>query len=176
MILRGDSDATTCVLGVCIVYPVLLRVRWLAERRRVRGSAPTDQRRRCARRLDCVGGFTFHEEGDDSTARTLIRDYGWEVFEGHDGGPGGTLQIVDPSGAVVLIWAHNLFNGFILRDGWTGQTANGARIGTTLSEFNELHSEFTETSPGRLHFQSGTTQVTVTFEEELLSEIDVREY
>ena len=123
-----------------------------------------------------LGGFTFHEEGDDSTARTLIRDYGWEVFEGHDGGPGGTLQIVDPSGAVVLIWAHNLFNGFILRDGWTGQTANGARIGTTLSEFNELHSEFTETSPGRLHFGSGTTEVTVTFEEELLSEIDVREY
>jgi hypothetical protein len=121
-------------------------------------------------------GFTLHLAGSDDTAWRLVRTHGWSIHEEHRGGQGDTLQIIDPSGGVVLIWAYNSFSGFVLSEGWTGQTANGARIGTTVSEFGQLHPEFTESSSERFEFHRGTARVTVSFDGELLSKIDVRDY
>jgi hypothetical protein len=103
----------------------------------------------------------------------LVNDHAWQIYEGH---AGGILQIVDPTGGVVLIWAYNAFNGFVLREGWTGQTVNGARIGTTITEFRQIHPDFENLGTGYLQLESGTTTVYVTFEEDLLSEIDLRDY
>jgi hypothetical protein len=124
-------------------------------------------------RLD---GFTLHMAGSDDTAWALVRTHGWSIYGGHRGGQGDTLQVMDPSGGVVLIWAYNSFSGFILSEGWTGQTANGARIGTTVSGFRQLHPEFTESIPERFEFQRDAARVIVSFDGELLSRIDVRDY
>jgi len=123
-----------------------------------------------------IGNYRFHRQGDDSSAWMLVRNCGCNVFEGHTGGAGDTLQIVDPGGSLVLIWAYNQFNGFVLREGWSGQTGRGAQLGMTRADFIDLYPEFTETSSEDLYFQSGTTWVTVSFDDGLLSELDVRDY
>jgi len=123
-----------------------------------------------------LDGFTLHMAGADDTAWRLVRAHGWSVYEGHAGGQGDTLEIIDPSGGMVLIWASNSFSGFVLGEGWTGQTANGARIGTTVDDFRQRHPDFTESGPERFEFHRGTAGVVVRFNGGLLSRIEVRDY
>lgn len=119
------------------------------------------------------GTYMFHRAGDDSTARRLAPNPGRQVLEGRTGGPGELLQIVGPTGGMVLIRAYNLFN-LIPQEGWTGETPNRVRIGTMRSEFARLYPRFTVIRRDRFELRGGTRRVSVTFDDEFLSNVDVR--
>lgn len=124
-----------------------------------------------------IGSFRLHAEGDDSTARSFISNNNWRVYKGHNGGTGDTLQIVNQSGGIVLIWAANSFGGYELGPGWTGTTPNGAAIGTALSTFQQLEPEFTQAAaPDQLQAAIGRMAVMAEFQNGQLSRIRVIDY
>lgn len=88
------------------------------------------------------GKFELKNEGSDKTARRIINDFGWHVYDRHNGGYGDTLQIASPNEAVIFVWAYNTFYGFVVTKGWTGITENGAYIGIDRITFHKLHPEF----------------------------------
>ena len=98
--------------------------------------------------------------------------------DGRDPGDRSTAtcdEVPDASGSIVLISAYNAFDGFVLHEGWLGETPNGARIGTTLIDFAERHPDFVAVFSGYYRFESGTTTACVTLDGDVLTEIDVRD-
>jgi hypothetical protein len=91
-----------------------------------------------------IGPYTIGFAGDDGTAKALQRWSGWTIVGENTGGYGKTLVIENPSRSVKLGWAYNVFYLYEVDNLWTGQTARGARIGTSLAEFTVLHPEFVE--------------------------------
>jgi hypothetical protein len=111
------------------------------------------------------GGFSFGNVGDDSTARKIVSNCSWHVFDGHNGGTGETLEVASPNEEVVLVWAFNNFSAFRLTKGWTGKTDRGARLGDSATAFHNLYPEFTVVSPQLATFSSGGTNVEAHFDQ-----------
>ena len=88
------------------------------------------------------GQFTFQQSGDDSTARDIIANCDWHVYNNHNGGEGDTLQIASPNEEVILVWAFNEFRAYKLSPGWTGQTENGIKIGNTITDLYAQYPTF----------------------------------
>ena len=85
------------------------------------------------------GSFKFGTSGNDETARKIVSACGWHVYRGNNGGVGNTLQVANPSEAVVLSWAYNNLAGYQLTQGWTGKTDEGASIGISQTAFQSLY-------------------------------------
>jgi len=120
------------------------------------------------------GRFSFGKMGPDATARSCISSCGWSVFEGNDGGEGNTLQIAAPGDAVVFVWAYNNFAGFRVKEGWTGQTDQGVKLGDSQTTFLAHYPKFTANDPNQLTYSDTSTEVTAYFDQKgLLTELNV---
>lgn len=67
---------------------------------------------------------------------------------------------------VILVWAYNIFYGFQVREGWSGSTAEGIVIGSTLQEFLSTYSYFVEESSNIYVYQGNSTSVRATFDQD----------
>lgn len=120
------------------------------------------------------GSFELKKAGNDSTARKIISECGWHVFNRHNGGYGDTLQIAPRNEEVVFIWAYNKFYGFVLYDGWRGATHNGAMMRDHISEFYGMHPEFSYIRQDLSEYEAENTLVRAYFDEgDFLEEIYV---
>lgn len=66
---------------------------------------------------------------------------------------------------VVLVWAYQNFNGFRVREGWTGSTNNGIRIGSTLQGFLSAYDYFEEQDSGSYKYEEDDVKVIATFDQ-----------
>ncbi len=96
------------------------------------------------------GSYVFDDVGDDSTARDLVSECGWQVDGTHNGGYGNTLQ-VGACGAdglsVIFTWAYNGFTAYRVIDGWTGTAGAGIGLGSGLDAFLAAYPAFYQVTP-----------------------------
>ncbi len=111
------------------------------------------------------GSFELNNEGRDSSARRIVSECGWHVYNGHNGGYGGTLQIASPGEEVIFVWAYNSFYGFMLNNGWKGSTHNGAMMHDHVSNFYGLHPEFSYESRGWAKYDNEGTSADAYFDD-----------
>jgi hypothetical protein len=73
------------------------------------------------------GRFTFGEAGDDGTARKIQEECGFDIFDGHNGGSGDTLEIAScwSNGVpgLVMAWAFSEFSSYRVCPGYSGNIA-----------------------------------------------------
>ncbi len=118
------------------------------------------------------GRFQFGRSGHDSTARKIISHCACQVFNGHNGGLGDTLEVSPPGQSFVLVWAHNDFSGYRVTSGWKGVTDRGAKLGDSAATFQGLYPEFTVISSDLSTYNDGTISVEAHFDPSgLLDEI-----
>ncbi len=78
---------------------------------------------------------------------------------------------------VVLVWAYNDFYGFRVREGWTGSTKKGIRIGSTIEEFLRAYPGFRNEVDNIYYYNNGNIEVDATFDNEgRLEELMVGRY
>jgi len=111
------------------------------------------------------GRFSMGNSGDDSTARKIISNCNWHVFDNHNGGIGETLEVASPNEEVVLVWAFNSFSGFRLTPKWSGKTDKGAKLGDSAATFHNLYPDFTVVSPQLSTFNSNGTDIEAHFDQ-----------
>jgi len=70
-----------------------------------------------------------------------------------------------PPEGVVLVWAIQNFYGFRVREGWTGSTNDGIRIGSTLQEFLSVYDYFEEQDSGSYTYEEDDANVRATFDQ-----------
>jgi len=71
-------------------------------------------------RGDGYGRFTFYASGNDDTARAIVKNCGFSVYDGHDGGYGDTFEIAGCFShgvpGVTLVWAYEQFSAYRICD------------------------------------------------------------
>lgn len=92
------------------------------------------------------GGWKLQDEGNDSIAKKLRNECGWEVWNEHEGGYGDTYQVSKFGGGLIFIWAWNNFSGFIASKGWEGKTEEGIKLGDSIGTFLDTYPYFSECS------------------------------
>jgi len=92
------------------------------------------------------GKCVLREFGSDSWGWKLKSDCGWQIHDKHRGGPGDTLELYSCGDeGVIFIWAWQSFRAFKLAEGWTGETAEGIRLGDSLDDFLTVYPDFVKT-------------------------------
>lgn len=76
-------------------------------------------------RGDGYGGLVFGSAGDDSNARDLKDECGFDIYNNHNGGGGDTLEIAGcysgGTPGLVLAWAYQSFSSYrICNPGYSG--------------------------------------------------------
>jgi hypothetical protein len=122
------------------------------------------------------GQLSFGNEGDDSTARSILSKCSWHVFGGHNGGVGDTLEVASSGEEVVLAWAYNNFSSYRVATGWTGTTDKGLKMGDSLSVFQSIYPNFTRANFDLYTFSQGNTYVEAHFNAGSLVELIVGQY
>ena len=114
----------------------------------------------------------------DRIARRILANCNWQIFRGHEGGGGDSLQIVSPKGEVVFVHAFDEFSGFRVTRGWKGKTEKGIRIGASVDQFLKAYPEFTkeETSFLTTTYRSSKSGVEAVFFRDKLEELVVGRY
>lgn len=111
------------------------------------------------------GDLVFTKAGSDATARRLVTECGWQIYAGHNGGIGDTLQVgACGDHGVVLAWAFNEFHACRLAEGWQGKTEEGIGFGASVAEFLAAYPTFTQTSPTTYRPSTADAQVAATFD------------
>ena len=111
------------------------------------------------------GDFELENAGRDPSARRIVSECGWHVYNGHNGGYGDTLQVASPGEEVIFVWAYNTFYGFMLNEGWKGSTGKGAMMGDHISDFYGIHPEFSYRSQNHAKYTNNDTSVSVYFDD-----------
>ena len=82
----------------------------------------------------------------DRRAWDLVDYCGWEVYQGHRGGVGDTLEVYNcgdgQTTGVRLVWAWNTFSRYYVYNGWTGATKKGIGIGASLDDYLTMYPNF----------------------------------
>jgi len=114
------------------------------------------------------GTYKFRHSGSDSTARRIVSDCDWHVYQDHNGGIGDTLEVASPDEDVIMIWAYNDFERVILQKGWDGETDRGVRLGDSQERVLALYPEL---KPPYYTWQNGCMEFNPYFTENKLSEL-----
>ena len=115
--------------------------------------------------LSSYGRFKIGDAGPDATARNCVSHCNWHVFQGSDGGVGNTLQIASPSEDIVFVWAYNDLAGYRVKQGWTGQTDKGVRLGDTITDFQMKYPGLTAYGRSYLFGQSDGVELQAYFDQ-----------
>ncbi len=83
---------------------------------------------------DCASIGSYRINMHD--AYWLAESPGFEYYEGHRGGSGDTLEIINWEAGIYLKWAYNRLYAVNVWEGWRGEIAEtGIHLGSTLEEF-----------------------------------------
>lgn len=83
---------------------------------------------------DCASIGSYRIDMHD--ADWLVEHPGFEYYEGHRGGSGDTLEIINREAGIYLQWASNRLQSIDVFEGWPGEiTGTGIKLGSTLEEF-----------------------------------------
>jgi hypothetical protein len=111
------------------------------------------------------GHFQMQKSGGDATARNCISKCGWQIFNGNNGGIGNTLQVASPDDSVVLAWAYSEFAAMRVTKGWTGQTAEGVKLGDSMATFLSHYPTAATVSPTHLKFSTSNANIDAYFDQ-----------
>ncbi|MFH1592663.1 MAG: Ig-like domain-containing protein [Candidatus Woesearchaeota archaeon] len=90
----------------------------------------------------------------------------FDIFEGHDGGYGDTLEMRSINGGVHLLWSYNNLGHVFVGPGWTGETNRRIGIGDNLEDFLRAYPESVECGESVMYdYEGGHRRWGTTFDD-----------